>query len=462
MNVVTAVQHSRMSIWQYVVVGICFLGNMADGFELAVIGFALPRLPDGYATTGEKGWLASGALIGMGIGAMFLTKYADTYGRRRVLIAASATSTVGMTLSAMAPNVWTMFGLRVLTGLGVGVIGALTIIVAQEYSSLKNRNMSTAMTTIGYATGAFLAGSLGLVLFEALGGAWQSLFVTGAVISLIGTVAMFFLLPESLEYLMARNDEKSRAEIMRIAARLNLAGVDPYAKPVISGGATTADAGAGKVTPFSKPYRSTTLKMTFGFTMVIAAYYFVTNWTPQLITDATGDEQTGTLVGTMVTFGAVIGAVVFGILGMKLFSTHVAWIMLLVAVIAQLTFALTMEGTVAIVAAGLLGLGGFAAMSSYMASAPPLFPAFLRGRAVGAIVGLSRTGSIITPIAAGYLLSYVSGFTLYVGASMLFAISGVTIFLIWRSTRDQFAKERDSGAAVVAGERLAGVASPGE
>ncbi|MFC9978412.1 MFS transporter [Gordonia sp. NPDC127522] len=462
MNVISAVQRSPMGFWQYVVVGICFLGNMADGFELAVIGFALPRLPEDFATTGQKGWLASGALIGMGLGAMFLTRFADRYGRRRMLILASATSTIGMFLSSMAPNVWALFGFRLVTGLGVGVIGALTIVVAQEFSSLKNRNMSTAMTTIGYATGAFLAGSVGLVLLDALGGGWQTLFHTGAAISLIGTVAMIFLLPESLEYLVTRDDDASRAKIARIAAKLNLDGVDPAAKPPVDESGRVHDSDDAAMTPFSAPYLRTTLMLTFGFTMLIAAYYFVTNWTPQLITDATGDERTGTLVGTVVTFGGVMGAVVFGVLGMKLFSTHVAWLMLTIAVIAQLTFALTMAGPVAIVAAALLGMGGFAAMSSYMASTPPLYPAALRARAVGAVVGLSRVGSIITPIAAGYLLSYVTGFTLYVGASVLFAVSGVTIFLLWRRTRSRFRRERDGTVDSSAGRSALREAMVGE
>ncbi|MGR6520329.1 MFS transporter (plasmid) [Rhodococcus erythropolis] len=449
MNVVSAVQTSKMGFWQYVVISVCFFGNLVDGFELAVMGFALPQLPEEFATTSQKGWLASSALIGMGIGAMFLTPQADKFGRRRILILASALSTVGMAATAAAPSIEVMFVFRIVTGIGVGAVGALTIVVAQEYSSLKQRNMSTGMTTIGYAVGAFIAGSVGLLVLDIFDGSWQGLFATGAVLGAIGLLAMIFFLPESLAYLVAQQNDRSRAEIVKISERLNLENVDPFAAPAEPAGSPASPAGHVDSTregPYSKTYLATTVMLTFGYTTLIAAYYFVANWTPQLIKDATGDASTGAMVGTVITFGGILGAVVFGLLGIRMTAPKIAWIMLILAVVAQLVFAMTMEGHVAIVAAGLLGMGGFAAMSSYMASTPPLYPALLRGQATGYVVGISRTGSIATPIAAGYLLSYVSGFTLYVGSSILFALSGVTVFFLWLRTRSHFQQEKTTGS----------------
>ncbi|WP_179278093.1 MFS transporter [Rhodococcus sp. 14-2470-1a] len=439
MNVVSVVQNSRMSVWQYVVVGVCFLGNLIDGFELAVMGFALPQLPGDFATTAQKGWLAGSALIGMGLGALFLAPQADRYGRRSILILASALSTAGMIATALSPNVWAMFGVRILTGIGVGAVGTLTILVAQEYSSLKQRNMSTAMTTIGYAVGAFTAGSVGLILLEAFGGAWQGLFLAGSVLGTVGLIAMILLLPESLAYLVMQDNHRSRAEILKIAHRMHLHDVDPGARSAES----TTDVGGGesKEGPFGKQYRTTTVMLTFGYTMVVAAYYFVANWTPQLVKDATGDVATGAMVGTIVTFGGILGAVVFGFLGMRIFATKIAWIMLAIAVVSQVVFALTLDGPFALIAAALLGMGGFAAMSSYMAATPPLYPTLMRGKALGSVVGISRIGSILTPIAAGYLVAYLTGVGLYLASSILFAMSAITAFCLWLRTRSHFERE---------------------
>ncbi|GAA3131141.1 hypothetical protein GCM10020255_004920 [Rhodococcus baikonurensis] len=54
---------------------------LLDGYDIFVMGYALPHLPDGFATPAQKGYLISAALVGMGLGA-FLGRFADVYGRR--------------------------------------------------------------------------------------------------------------------------------------------------------------------------------------------------------------------------------------------------------------------------------------------------------------------------------------------------------------------------------------------
>lgn len=432
-----------MGFWQWLVVGLCVLGNVIDGFELTVMGFALPQLPDGFATTSQKGWLASAGLIGMAVGAIFMAPFADRVGRRRIIILASGLSAFAMALTAMAPDFWTMFMLRVATGVGVGAVSSLTIIIAQEYSSLRNRNLSTGIVFTGFAVGAFVAGSVGLILLDALGGAWQGLFITGSVVSFIGLVLMILLLPESLAYMVAQQNEDSFKKIAAIAKKLKLEGVDPRERYVESTNSEVNPGGSEPdQTPFSSRYISRTLMLIVGYTALTAAYYFITNWTPQLISDATGDVRSGTMVGTIITFGGILGAIMFGILGIRVFATKLAWIMIVVALVALVTFALTVEGSVAFVAAGLLGMGAYAALSSYMASAPPLYPVLVRGKAVGYLYGFSRLGSIAAPVAAGYLLLVVSGFALYVAAAALLLISGIFAFALWVKTKSVFLLER--------------------
>lgn len=439
MNVVEVVQKSRMSPWQYVVVGLCMIGNLTDGFEIAVMGFALPLLPETFATTAEKGWLASAALIGMGLGALFLAPLGDRYGRRTLLISASALSSVGLAVTALAPNFQIMFALRIVTGLGVGVVGALTVVLVQEYSPPNRRNLNTSLSTAGFAIGGFLAGAVSLVSLALFNGAWQGLFVSGSMISLVGTVAMLFLLPESLHYLASQKTERSRQRIMRIADQMKLKNVDPYAE-VDNQVETTnsrSDNEKDSVTPFHRRYFVNTILLTVGYTLVIAAYYFVTNWTPQLVTEATGDTETGAFVGTVVTVGAVSGALIFGVLGARILATKLGVVLVVIGMVAQIVFALTVEGNLALIAAALMGMGAFSGMAAYLAAAPPLYPSRIRGAALGFIVGVSRAGSIGTPVAAGYLLAIMAGVSLYIGSSSLLGLSAVLLIVLWRRNERQ-------------------------
>jgi MFS family permease len=69
-------------------VAVCVGANMLDGYDIFIMGYALPSLPADFATKVEKGYLLSSALIGMGISAILLARLADIYGRRPVLIGA--------------------------------------------------------------------------------------------------------------------------------------------------------------------------------------------------------------------------------------------------------------------------------------------------------------------------------------------------------------------------------------
>ena len=76
MDVSAKLRVSSMTPYHYLLVGMCFLIHLVDGFDLFLMGFALPYLSD-FATSTEKGFLTSAAMVGMGIGAVFLGSAAD-------------------------------------------------------------------------------------------------------------------------------------------------------------------------------------------------------------------------------------------------------------------------------------------------------------------------------------------------------------------------------------------------
>ena len=61
-----------------------------DGYDLVSMAFTSSAVSEEFALTGAPlGWLLSAALIGIGLGSLFLAPLADRYGRKLILIRAS-------------------------------------------------------------------------------------------------------------------------------------------------------------------------------------------------------------------------------------------------------------------------------------------------------------------------------------------------------------------------------------
>ena len=121
MDVVNAVKASKMKPYQWLIVVLCMFCNMLDGFDFFAMGFVLPYLPDGFATSTGKGLLISAGLVGMALGAMTIAPLADRFGRRRLMLVGLAFNTGSVIFTALAANSEMMLFGRFLTGLGVGI-----------------------------------------------------------------------------------------------------------------------------------------------------------------------------------------------------------------------------------------------------------------------------------------------------------------------------------------------------
>ena len=77
--------------------GICFLLNMLDGMDVLVISFAAPFISDAWdVSPGALGIVFSAALVGMALGAVFVSPYSDKLGRKKIIVGSICTITAGM------------------------------------------------------------------------------------------------------------------------------------------------------------------------------------------------------------------------------------------------------------------------------------------------------------------------------------------------------------------------------
>jgi MFS family permease len=387
---------SGMGTSQYFVVALCMLLNMMDGFDLFIVGFALPHLPEEFASASDKGLIISLALLGMGLGAVFLARLADRFGRRVTVLGGVLINLIGLVVSALAVNNVMLMSGRFITGLGVGVVSVVIVVIAQEASPVDRRSMSTGIVMIGFPLGSTVAGFASGAALTISGNAWQSLFWVGASLAVIGLVAGYFTVPESAAFL-ARDARASGGTVARSANALNEKLAMTEASPAL----------------FGRSLWATTLLLATGYGMLSAAYYFVGTWTPQLITNLTGNPSAGSTAGISVSAGTFVGAILFSLISLRFNAVRLTTAFLSLGVIAIIGFSLLLPNPISNIFAGLLGLTVFASMAGYTAMVPEQYPVLARAKGYGMMLGIGRVGAVIAPLLVGFAVNVIEPQMIY-------------------------------------------------
>ena len=208
---------SPFTSYQVLVGILCFCCVLLDGFDLTVIGVAVPNIADFLRVKPPALGLAiSAGQFGPLIGAAFLGMLADRVGRKRMLVVCALGFGLFTLLCAYITSVEQLALFRFIAGLGMGGAVPTAIAFGTEYAPTRSRaTVATAMYA-GVPVGATVSGLAAVYLLPHFG--WQSLFVMGGVIPVVIAIVMALLLPESLTFLV-RREEKGQAKVRRIVAR---------------------------------------------------------------------------------------------------------------------------------------------------------------------------------------------------------------------------------------------------
>ena len=179
-----AIREGSMTSFQMVVVVICVVLNMVDGFDVLAMSFTAPLIAREWGVDpATLGVLLSAGLVGMGVGALFISPIADVIGRRAVVILSTVIMSVGMFASAATTGVLELWLCRFVTGLGIGGVLASGNTLLAEYAPNRWRDFVISTMVIGYPVGAIIGGSIFAVLVSLYG--WRSAFVFGGLASTV-------------------------------------------------------------------------------------------------------------------------------------------------------------------------------------------------------------------------------------------------------------------------------------
>ena len=164
-------------------VGVTFLLNALDGFDVLSISFASPGIATEWGIDrAALGIVLSMELIGMAAGSIFLGGVADRIGRRKTMLGCLITMAAGM---LMVPVVEGLAGLsfwRVITGLGIGGMLASINATSAEFASAKRKHLCVSLMAIGYPLGVVFGGTIAAQLLKTQD--WRSVFYLGAAMIL--------------------------------------------------------------------------------------------------------------------------------------------------------------------------------------------------------------------------------------------------------------------------------------
>lgn len=116
------------------------VGGLLFGYDTAVVAGAIGFIKEKYNLQPDMvGWVASCALIGCIVGAMFAGKLSDKVGRKKVLILSAilfAVSSIGIAIPLSLD--WFVF-FRLIGGLGIGIASMLAPMYISEIAPAKIR-----------------------------------------------------------------------------------------------------------------------------------------------------------------------------------------------------------------------------------------------------------------------------------------------------------------------------------
>jgi len=405
------IDHGAMSVGQWLAVVVTVGLNAMDGFDVLSISFAAPGIAKDWGVDrATLGWVLSMELVGMGLGSALLGGVADKIGRRPTILGCLVAMSVGMFGASLADGVPMLLVWRLLAGLGIGGMLASINAAAAELSSQRWRSLAVSLMVIGYPLGGVIGGTIVQRLLG--GGTWHAVFIFGGWVTAAFIPIVWFLLPESVDFLDRRRKPGALGAINRILTRFGHDSITVLTE-------ATAESAQRSVMDIFKPgLIVATVLITFGYFANVTSFYFIIKWVPKLVVDMGFAPKAAAGVLTWANVGGATGVALFGLIATRVGLKALTIVTLVGSSAMVVWFG---RGSPDLAALALtVAIAGFfinSAIAGYYLLFAEVFPTHVRATGTGFAIGVGRGGAVLAPIIAGYL--FQAGFGLQAVATMM-------------------------------------------
>lgn len=392
---------------------LCFILNMLDGADVLVVSFVAPVLTQEWQVSDAVfGLVFSSGLAGMTLGALFLAPFADVKGRRALILIATVVIAVGMLASALATSIPELVLLRFFTGLGIGAMLASIAALASEFAPERYRSTAVTISIAGYPAGATLAGLAGGWIIPAYG--WEGMFILIGLGSAVIFPIAFIALPESIQFLVARQPPNALLRANRYLKSQHLAPLVSLPPPR----SKSSRPPIGRLV--QNDLRLATLLSWAAFFSSFFTLYFLTSWIPRIAIEAGYPLATAINGSAVFNVGAFIGLITLGWFASRLELAALIGGFFALSAIAMIAFGAQHTPEIVffggMIVIGFLVQGGFGGL---YAIAARIYPTEVKTTGVGWSIGIGRLGAVAGPAVGGVVIS--AGLSLF-ASFVLFAI----------------------------------------
>ncbi len=394
----TLLDESKLTGVQITVVAVCFFLNMLDGMDVLAISFAAPAIAEEWEITRQSlGVVFSAALVGMTAGALFLSPYTDVIGRRNMILISLVLISVGMFATSFANSIFMLIVLRFFAGLGIGSMLASMTSMVSEYSPDRWRNVFILVLHASYSIGAITIGFVAASILPVQG--WRPLFVFAGLTSAIGIPLVWFLLPESLDFLTKKRPAGALQKVNKVLTRMGHTVLESLPSQ------EQAETRVGLSSILGDVYRQQTIALWAAFFMGFATLYFLLSWVVTLALEAGLALENAIWAGVCLNLGAFFGSVSLGFLSNRFGLTRTISVFFVFSAVFVIAYG-SARINVALVLTLVFLLMYFVqgAFTGLYAVAARLYPTEIRTTGIGWAIGAGRLGAIFGPIVAGLLL----------------------------------------------------------
>ncbi|MDN7179222.1 MFS transporter [Caballeronia sp. SEWSISQ10-4 2] len=405
----------------YLVLFLCWLAILSEGYDLGVMGTIIPALlkdPVWHLSPLAIGTMGSAALLGTLFGAYFFGMLSDLMGRKRVMIACVIVFSLSMLAAAGAPTPSIFSVIRLIGGLGLGGVISAAATLTVEYSPAKSKNINFALMYSGYSLGALVSALVGIAFMQAYG--WRTIVAVG-FLPIVFVPFMMLWLPESLDFLVAkRRMEEAGALANRLGVSLEWA--------VNNRRMVDHKVGARDVVIalFNRKMASTTVLVWITEFMAILVIYGLGIWLPQIMRKSGYDLGSSLLFLIVFSLASAIGGLFLGRISDRFGAQKTIGVWFLVGALAIAGLSMKNSLVVNYVLVALAGFGTVSAGLIFLGFIPSLYPLHASTTATGWAVGFGRLGAMAGPLVGGLVASLDIGvfwtFMIFASAALLASI----------------------------------------
>lgn len=391
-------QHSHgLSKNQKWVIASTSSGFALENMDVLFLSFAMSSMiADLHLSGGAAGLISSITNLGMLVGGICFGILGDKIGRVKtfshtVLIFALATG-----LMAFANNIYEIYALRFLAGIGAGgEYGVGIALIAENFESDRIGKM-TSIAAVGGQIGAIFAALISAWIIPTAG--WHALFLVG-IVPVILTVFIRRHLHESDQFLQAKKDEKG--SLLR----------DVIKKM------------------FSTPRLAfQSLGLMVMMTVQIAGYFGLMNWLPTIVQKQLNLNVSSSSIWMISTIvGMSIGMITFGNIFDHFGPRRAFAIFLIGSAVMVYVLSLAQNMATLLIIGAVMGFFSNGMFGGYGAVISRLYPTEIRSSANNIIVNIGRAIGGFSSVVIGILMDHYN-LTVVMGfLSALYIISFIVM-----------------------------------